>query len=200
MKETFMLRAKVSLFVAVTALVASVGVGVGTAVAQGNRPHTEPVTGEFNGTPVNVMRRTCPGEDGVYLELRGRWAGTITSSDPRLTGNLEFMANPALVNVVTGLGTFRGTFSVTDPVTNQQKGRGEFHTVVTEGSLNHGFALGKVMNQDGGPADDFFGNLKSTIDPLTLVVVGELGATDADPRTPAVIQGGHCSGPFTRVP
>jgi hypothetical protein len=187
------------LFVVVPVLVASVGLAAGIAVAQGNRPHTEAVTGEFNGAPVNVMRRTCMGEDGPYLELRGQWAGTITSSDPRLTGNLEFMANPALVSLATGLGTFRGTFSISDPITNQQTARGEFHTVVTEGTLNHGFALGKVTGEDGGAADDFSGNLKSTIDPLTLVVAGEFGGT-GDPRTPAVIQGGHCSGRFTRVP
>jgi hypothetical protein len=195
-----MLRATMRLFVVVPVLVASVGLGVGTAVAQGNRPHTEAVSGEFNGAPVNVMRRFCPGEDGhLYLELRGQWAGTITSTDPRLTGNLEFMAQPALVDTVTGLGTFRGTFSISDPVTNQQTARGEFHTVVTEGSLNHGFALGKVTGEDGGPADDFSGNLKSTIDPDTLVVIGQFGGV-GDPRTPAVIQGGHCSGRFTRVP
>ena len=195
-----MLQATVRRSTVVPVLAAILALGVGTAAAQGNRPHTEPVAGTFTGEPVNVMQRVCDGEEGPYLELRGQWAGTITSSDPRLTGNLEFMAQPALVSVATGLGTFRGTFSITDPLTNQQTARGEFHTVVTEGSLNHGFALGKVMNGGSGPADDFFGNLKSRIDLATFNVTGEFGATLADPRTPAVIQGGHCSGQFTRVP
>jgi hypothetical protein len=186
------------LFVVVTVLVGSVGLTVGAAAAQGNRPRTEPVTGIFSGSPVNVMQRMCEGEDGDYLELRGQWEGTIASDDPRLSGKLEFMAQPALVNLTTGFGTFRGTFSISDPVTNQQKARGEFHTVVTDRGLNHGFALGKVMNTDGGAADDFFGNLNSVLD-AALNVTGEFGGV-GDPRLPAVIQGGHCSGRFTRVP
>jgi hypothetical protein len=189
-------RTRLSHVVFLSVLVAATGLGAGRALAQGNRPHTEPVTGTFSGAPVNVMQRICEGEDGQYLELRGQWAGTITSSDPRLTGNLEFMAQQALVNLVTGLGTFRGTFSVTDPATGQQTARGEFHTVVTEGSLNHGFALGKVMNQ-GGSADDFFGNLESTLD-AALNVTGQFGGA-GQPRDPAVIQGGQCSGRATRV-
>jgi hypothetical protein len=138
----------------------------------------------------------------VYLELRGEWAGTITSSDPRLTGRLEFRAEPALVNVVTGFGTFRGRFRVSDPATGRQTARGEFRTVVTDANLgvalNHGFALGNVMSQGTGPSEDFFANFKSTLD-AALNVSGEVGGA-GDPRTPAVVQSGHCDGPFTRTP
>ena len=88
-------------------LVVSLGVAAATAVAQGNAPRTKPVAGTFEAGPVNVMARTCLGEDGAYVELRGKWAGTITSpDDARLTGTLEFMAEPALVNLSTGFGTF----------------------------------------------------------------------------------------------
>jgi hypothetical protein len=172
---------------------------VGTSGAQDNRPHTEAVMGTFLASPDNVMQRTCVGQDGDYLEIRGRFVGTIASSDPRLTGELEFMAEPALVNLATGLGTFRGRFAVRDPDTRMQTAQGEFHTVVTEGALNHGFALGKTTGQRGEPSDDFFANFKSTLDG-SLNVTGEFGATAADPRTPAVVQGGRCSGQFMRVP
>ena len=80
-------------------LAVSVGVTATTSLAQGNAPRTEPVTGQFDANPENVMVRGCVGEDGAYRELRGKWTGTITSSDPRLTGNLEIMARSALVNV-----------------------------------------------------------------------------------------------------
>jgi hypothetical protein len=139
----------------------------------------------------------CEGQDGPYLEIRGHFSGVITSSDPRLTGNLDFMAEPALVNLASGLGTFRGRFRISNAATGLQTAQGEFLTVVTEASLNHGFALGKVMNQSG-PAADFFGSFESTFD-ASLNVSGQFGGV-GDARTPAVVQSGHCSGPFTQVP
>ena len=168
-------------------------------IAQGNRPRTDPVSGVFTGGPVNAKQRVCEGEDGAYLEIRGHFSGTIASSDPRLTGTLDFMAEPALVNLTTGLGTFRGRFQVSDPSSRQQTAPGEFFTVVTEGFLNQGFALGTVNNSGGGGAtDSFFARFESTFDP-SLNVSGHFGGA-GDPRTPAVVQGGHCSGQFTPVP
>jgi hypothetical protein len=144
--------------------------------------------------PVDAKRRLCEGQDGPYLEIRGRFAGFVLSSDPRLSGGIEFMAEPALVNLATGFGTFQGRFRIVDPQTGMQKAEGEFHTVVTESSLNHGFAVGKVMNQGTGESDSLFTNFKSTFD-ASLNVNGEFGGM-GDPRTPGVVQGGHCSGPF----
>src|SRR5688572_20316225 len=118
------------------------------SILSGGRPaaaqQTKAVTGTFTGAPVNVMTRTCAGADGNYLELRGHFSGAMVASDPRLTGTLDFMAEEALVNVVTGLGTFRGRFQISNAA-GAQTAQGEFLTVVTEGGLNHGFALGKVM-------------------------------------------------------
>jgi hypothetical protein len=164
----------------------------GAAFAQ----QTQAVTGTFNGAPVNVMTRTCVGADGNYLELRGHFSGAIVSSDPRLTGTLDFMAEEALVNSVTGLGTFRGRFQVSN-ASGAQTASGQFFTVVTEGGLNHGFALGRVMNA-GGAAEEFFGTFNSVLD-ASLNVAGQFGGV-GDPRLPAVVQGGTCSGRFTRVP
>jgi hypothetical protein len=115
-----------------------------------------------------------------------------------LAGNLEFMAEPALVNLTTGFGTFRGRFRIVDPTTGMQKAEGEFFSVVTEASLNHAFALGKVTNAGTEPSDDFFASFKSTFD-ASLNVSGQFGVS-GDARTPAVVQGGHCSGPFIQIP
>jgi hypothetical protein len=183
---------------AIAIAVAVIGASGAAALAQDNRPRTQPVNGTFTGSPVNARQRTCQGQDGLYLEIRGHFAGTIASSDPRLAGNLEFMAEPALVNLATGFGTFRGRFRIVDPATGMQKAEGQFFSAVTEGSLNHAFALGKVTNAGGGQTDDFFGNFQSTFD-AGLNVSGQFGGA-GDPRTPAVVQGGQCSGPFTRVP
>lgn len=186
------------LVVAAVVLSATVGGATRTAIAQGNRPRTEAVTGMFTGSPVNARQRVCQGQDGMYLEIRGHFSGTITSSDPRLSGNLDFMAEPALVNLATGLGTFRGRFRVSAAATGKQTAQGEFFTVVTEASLNHGFALGHLTNAGNGPTDSFFATFESTFD-LALNVSGQFGGV-GDPRLPAVVQGGHCSGPFTQVP
>jgi hypothetical protein len=178
--------------VAVVALMSVLG-GSDAAFAQ----HTQPVTGAFQGSPVNVMQRICTGTDGPYLELRGHFSGVITSSDPRLTGTLDFMAQEARVNLATGLGTFRGKFQVSD-ASGAQTAQGDFFTVVTEGGLNHGFALGKVMNAGGGGADNFFATFESLLD-ASLNVTGHFGDL-GDPRLPAVVQGGQCGGKFTKVP
>lgn len=176
----------------------AIAVGGAAVLAQGNRPRTEPVAGVFSGSPVNAKQRVCEGADGAYLEVRGHFSGAISSSDPRLTGTLDFMAEPALVNLTTGLGTFRGRFRISDPATGKQTAQGEFYTVVTEGFLNHGFALGTVMNTGGGAADSFVARFQSTFD-ASLNVSGQFGGA-GDARTPAVVQGGHCSGPFVAVP
>src|SRR5688572_20412393 len=100
-------RAQVLVSVMLLAIVAGGGTVV---VAQGNRPRTQPVTGIFSGSPVNARQRICQGQDGPYLEIRGHFSGTIASSDPRLTGTIDFMAEPAIVNLATGFGSFRGRF------------------------------------------------------------------------------------------
>ena len=171
--------------------------GGGPAVAQ-NRPHTLAVTGDFAGDPVNAMQRLCVGTDGPYLELRGHFSGAITSSDPRLTGTLDFMADQALVSLASGLGTFKGRFQVSG-ASGAQTAQGQFFTVVTDGGLNHGFALGKVRNADGSGTDDFFARFQSTLD-ASLHVDGRFGDPTGDVRLPAVVQGGTCSGQWTRVP
>jgi hypothetical protein len=188
-----MLRSKVGLVITVLGLCLPALAG---AANQG--PLTEPVSGSFSGSPVNVKQRVCQGQDGPYLELRGQFAGTIASSDPRLTGALEFVANPALVNLATGLGTFQGRFQILEAATGRQSAQGEFLTVVTGGGLNHGFAFGNVANQGAGAAANFFARFESILD-ASLNVTGTFGGV-GDPTTPAVIQSGHCDGPFTSIP
>jgi hypothetical protein len=171
------------------------------ALAADDRPRTNAVLdGQLAARPVNVMQRTCEGEDGTYLEIRGTFAGTVTSSDDRLTGDLEFLAD-ALINVSPkGLGTFQGPFEISDPVTGKRKARGVFHTVVTDVGLNHGFAVGTVFGGDGSSeTENFFARFQSLV-ATDLSVTGVFGNVGGDPRLPAVTQSGQCSGRFTLVP
>jgi hypothetical protein len=161
------------------------------ASAQENPPQTQTVFGTFRASPVNARQQTCTGRDGLYLEIRGRFEGDIKSSDPRLTGKLRFKSELALVNLTTGLGTFEGEFEIVDPRTGRQKAEGEFFSVVTEGSYNHAFALGRVTSAGPGRGDRFFARFHSTFD-AALNVQGDFG-TAGDTREPAVIQSGRCS-------
>lgn len=194
------------LFVAIPALIVILGARDKAALADHPRdkPHTRSVAGAFHFSPVDVKQRTCLGEDGPYLELRGRWEGATAGTDPRLSGDLEFTADFALVNLATGLGTFQGSFTITDPVTGDEKVHGGSHVVVTNGGRNnHGFLFGNVRgaNRSGDDEDErsdiVFANFTSAFDPA-LNVKGVYGGA-GDPQTPAVTQGGRCEGPFTRV-
>ena len=192
-----------------TVFAGALGLGPVSALASPqppDGPRTEAATGTFSASPVNVKQRTCEGDDGAYLELRGTFAGQIVSSDPRLTGELEFTARRALVNVTTGLGAFEGRFRILDPESGRQQAEGEFFTVVTEGSLNHGFAVGTLSDaalagEDeprGRPSERFFASYNATLD-AALNATGAFGGV-GDPRTPAVIQTGRCRGPFVPFP
>jgi hypothetical protein len=191
------------------ALAGVVGLGAAGTVAHGDpqkTPRTEPVSGTLTASPVNVKQRICQGEDGTYIDIRGSFAGEITSSDPRLTGELEFTADRAIVNVVTGLGSFQGRFRIVDPLTGRQKARGEFSTVITEASLNHGFAVGTLSNersssaagQDDESGERFLASYNATMD-AELNVTGHFGDA-GDPRLPAIIQSGRCTGRFVPLP
>src|SRR5437867_11969274 len=90
--------------VAIAILVIVLAVSNERAVAQGNAPSTQPVTGVFTAAPADVKERTCEGADGSYVEFRGLFTGVITSSDPRPTRDLEFTAAPALHNVTPCVG------------------------------------------------------------------------------------------------
>jgi hypothetical protein len=192
-----MLRGKFRFLLAAAVVVVGLGAGAVAIAGSGDQPQTQAVDGEFSASPVRVHLETCVGADGTYLEIRGRFAGTIVSSNPSLTGTLEFTAEPALINTSTGLGTFRGHFSIRSAATGKQTATGEFNTVVTEGSLNHGMALGTFV--DVGGSFDFVANFKSTVD-NGLNVQGQFGGTFADNRIPAVVQRGQCPGPVTTVP
>ena len=131
------------------------------------------------------------------------YRGTV-AGDPRLTGETK-VDGRHLVNLATGLGTAEGTFEVRDPATNRLQAHGKWYGVYTEGLNFHGLLLGRVTGEGAGPGEEaldhgeLFAHFKSVVNPVTGAVAGELGGTSGDPRTPAVIQSGHCTGPFTHV-
>ena len=69
----------------------------------------------------------------------------------------------------------------------------------------HGILLGRVTGEGAGAAGEeldrgeLVAHFKSVVNLVTGAVEGQVGGTSGDPRTPAVIQSGHCTGPFTHV-
>jgi hypothetical protein len=177
---------------------------VGDVALASDAPRTDPVVGAFTAKPANVKTRTCKGEDGAYLEVSGTFAGDIVSKDPRVSGKLEFLAH-ALVNTTTGFGNFEGTFTISSTAPGGGA-RGTFATVVTDVGLNHGFARGRLGGGEDGEHDgengeggaDFFARYEAVVD-AGLNVKGAFGGA-GDPRAPAIIQSGRCSGRWTRFP
>src|SRR5436190_5955541 len=81
-KEVVMFSNRPIRLVVLSLGVAFLCIGGGIAANEDNRPRTEPVTGTFTASPQqNVKQHVCQGTDGMYLEIRGKFAGAVTSSD-----------------------------------------------------------------------------------------------------------------------
>ena len=189
-------------------MIALIGTGsVGAAVADGgNRPHTDPIAGDFTFDTVDRKQRTCLGQDGPYAEIVLRQAGTA-AGDARVTGDIELTSH-LLVNLATGFGTSEGRFEVRDAATGRKKAAGEFLGVVTPASPTasalHGQLVGLIFHEGTGPEEQVgrgrvVANFDAEFDNVTLNGTGSFGGAGA-PLNPALIQGGHCTGRFTSAP
>jgi hypothetical protein len=194
------------IFLSLAACSAAALMVAGTAGSGSDRrPRTDPVLVTFSFSPVDVKQRTCQGQDGAYLEQVAVYVGS-GAGDPRLSGRIELRGR-FLINLVTGLGTSTGSFTISDPGTGRKKAAGTFDGVFTEGTTFHGFLVAKVRDPGSGrdaEADDdesssgatWYGGIKSVLNPATGAITGQIGGA-GDPRNPSVVQSGRCSGPFT---
>ncbi len=163
------------------------------AVASSGGPTTERVVASVGLTRVSEPTvRTCTGSDGTYSEVRDVFEGTVTSTDPRLTGALRVEID-ALINTTTGLGTIHGRFTIRDPATGNLKINGPFNGVVVDFVKYKGLVDAAIAVGSGG------GRLVAN---LSVVVTGDTAIGNiGSPLTgvesdPAVIQVGSCSGGF----
>src|SRR6266699_241970 len=79
MEKAAMSQRKLTLAIPVVAALAALA-AVEIAIAESaNRPRTDAVMGTFTASPVRVKQRICEGQDGPYLEIRGKLAGTVVS-------------------------------------------------------------------------------------------------------------------------
>lgn len=188
------MKRRSALTISILAVAAFSAASVAVA-GQRHAPKVDPVLGTFSFASAHEKQRVCAGEDGPYIEIRAHHVGE-QEGDARLSGDIELEAHN-LVNLVTGLGTSEGTFTVRDPATNALKVKGEYHGIFTEGSKFHGLAFGTVRGPEGkSEVIDLF---KADVNLATGVVSGQFGGEADDRRIPAVIHRGDCSGPWTKI-
>jgi hypothetical protein len=175
------MRRKIIGTVAVLGLVAS-----GAAIAATDAATTTPVTATFSATPSpNNTTKTCTGADGTYHVTNGTYTGTITSSDPRLNGNIVIDAR-SVVNITTGYGFTVGTVHLSNPATGAH-GDSELSAVNTSNGKLDGFLLGHVDDPS-----QLYANFSAAFNSDGTSLNGELGQdSPVPPDNSAVIFSGH---------
>ena len=166
-------------------------VTAGVAIAAGTAT-TRQVSATFTAAPdEDNKRRICTGTDGTYHIDRGVYRGTITGSDPRLTGEIVIRAR-SVVNVTTGYGFTRGTVVLRDPTTNQVKGTARLEAVNTQRGKLDGFLTGRVRD----PRARLLANFTATFNAQGTSLPGQIGLdAPVPPTNSAVLFSGVCENP-----
>jgi hypothetical protein len=119
-------------------LVAVVAVGsisTGVAIAGSGKSETTAVMGKFE---VHAVGKTKPHRcDFKHVRTRARLEGNLTSSDDRLTGQLEIKATSVVMK--NGYGRSKGTFVLRRTYSPGAAFRGEFVAVLEPDGGGEGF-------------------------------------------------------------
>jgi hypothetical protein len=170
--------------------VAAVSLAVGVAVAGSQSSETSPVTADFEASLVKEKQRIC---DSSHTEFRVRFEGSQTSSDPRLTGDLEVKVR-SVVNTQNGRGSTFGTVTVREPGGGQPKFHGQVVGVLEPDGGNEGFLAGRTVAK---PHVHLFANFNVQQNLETGAITGEFGkdSQSGTSQDPAILtnacRGGH---------
>jgi hypothetical protein len=152
-------------------LVAPIAVGslaAGIAVAGTQSSVTTPVTADFEANLVEQEERTC---DSSHSEFRLRFEGSQTSSDSRLTGDLEAKVR-SVVNIQSGWGRTVGKVTVRDPDSGRPKFHGHVVGVLEPDGGTEGFLGGHTVAR---PHVALLANFNVQQNPQTGAITGEFG-------------------------
>jgi hypothetical protein len=170
--------------------VAAVPLAVGVAVAGSQSSETSPVTADFEASLVKEKQRIC---DSSHTEFRVRFEGSQTSSDPRLTGDLEVKVR-SVVNTQNGWGSTSGTVTVREPGGGQPKFHGQVVGVLEPDGGNEGFLAGRTVAK---PHVHLLANFNVQQNVETGAITGEFGkdSQSGTSQDPAILtnacRGGH---------
>jgi hypothetical protein len=171
-------------------LVAPIAVGslaAGVAVAGIQSSETTPVMADFQASLVQQKERTC---DSSHTEFRVKFEGSQTSSDPRLTGDLEAKVR-SVVNTQTGWGRTFGEVTVREPGSGQPKFHGRVVGVLEPDGGTEGFLGGHTVAR---PHVALLANFNVQQDPATGAITGEFGTdSQSGPSQDPAILTNACS-------
>lgn len=164
------------------ALVTVGSLAAGIAVAGIQSSETTPVTASFQASLVEQQERTC---DSSHSEFRLRFEGAQTSSDPRLSGNLEARVRSVL-NTQTGWGRLVGKVTVREPGSGRPKFHGRVVGVLEPDGGTEGFLGGRTVSR---PQVELLANFNVQQDPQTGAITGEFGTDtqSASSQDPAIL-------------
>jgi hypothetical protein len=172
-------------------IVAVASFSAGAAVAASKSSETTPVTADFQARIVSEKQRPC---DAGHTLFRVTFAGTQTSSDPRLTGNLEARVR-SVVNTTNGYGYSTGSVAIRDASTGNPKFHGRAVTVLEPGGGAEGFLVGRTV---GPQSTQLLANFSIQQDQTTGAITGELGKDTSGGATkdPAILTNACRGGRF----
>ena len=180
MRRSFLLAAPIA--------VGSLAAGIAAAGMQSSG--TMPVTGDFSASLVKQKERTC---DPSHSEFRVRFEGSQTSSDSRLSGDLEAKVR-SVVNTQTGWGRTVGTVTVRESGSRRPTFHGRVVGVLEPGGGTEGFLGGRTVAR---PRVVLLANFNLQQDEQTGAITGEFGtdSQSASSQDPAILtdacSGGH---------
>jgi hypothetical protein len=149
------------------AIAAAATLSVAAAVAATRSSETTPVTADFQANLTAQKQRACAEN---HTQFRLRFEGSQTSSDPRLTGDLEARVR-SVVNTGNGYGVTRGFVLIRDSATGRLKFLGRVVGVLEPDGGTEGFLRGTTV---GSGSARLFANFSAQQD-ATGALTGELG-------------------------
>lgn len=162
-------------------------VATGIAVAQeGAKADTDAVAATFQAERTKVSERTCTGGDGTYRVAHEEFKGTVTSTDPRLNGNVVLRTHSFIHE--NGLGTTRGEVVLRN-ADGERKGSARIVAVNTSGGMLEGVLIGNVKASGDKNRGELVANFHAQFTSAT-VLNGTIGG-NAGANT-AVVQRGGC--------
>jgi hypothetical protein len=178
----------------ILAPLAVVSLAAGVAVAGLGSSETTPVTADFQAALVSQKEKPC---DASHTKFRVKFQGTLTSSDPRLTGDIEIKVSSVVANE-SGWGSTFGKVTVRETGGHRPKFRGRVVGVLEPDGGAEGLLTGHTVAR---PHARLIANFNAQQDPQSGVLTGELGkdSQSGASQDPAILtnacRGGHAPHP-----
>src|SRR6185436_156758 len=156
-------------------------------VAGPQSSETTPFTADFQASVAKQTQRSC---DAAHTAFRVLFKGTLTSTDPRLAGDLTVRVR-SVANNETGWGRTTGKVIVRETGTHKPKFGGHVVGVIEPDGQVEGFLRGTTVAK---PHAKVFANFNVQQDAQTGAVTGEIGKESLSGMQDGAILTNACRG------